>query len=288
MASDGVLRDSRARSETELEHTVTALRAQELHREACKQARQRAFLREERKKVRENTYLIETDTTLLKQVDMWDWFPSDYLPESPGSRLRLNVGGQTFEVGQQFLKKDPESLLAALTSKKFPLRADDAIPPLIAYVDRDWWIFRCVLTFLRDGILPRSRRLVLQLYKEAAFWRLDTLTIAIEETHLNLRRSKIDIRTSLGSNNFGDIVVAPNGRSTKFWLRCPNWWESPATSRNSKNTTPPNWWRDDENWKGAKFGPLSTDPGKVIASKEDVKSKSDVMPMLSSTWGYTS
>ena len=40
------------------------------------------------------------------------------------------------------------------------------------YVDRDWWLFRYVLTFLRDGLVPQSRSLALQLYREAAFWRL--------------------------------------------------------------------------------------------------------------------
>merc|ERR1712094_83787 len=54
------------------------------------------------------------------------------------------------------------------------------------YVDRDWWLFRYVLTFLRDGLVPQSRSLALQLYREAAFWRLTTLQTAIEEAHLNL------------------------------------------------------------------------------------------------------
>ena len=276
--------------ELDLEHFVMETRAQELHREARRQARQGAFLREERRRVREDTNSIEIDAVLQKHMNERDWYPEEYLAGSSGSRLRLNVGGQVFEVGQQFLKGDSDSLLVALGAEDCPLLSRDVASPLIAYVDRDWWMFRHVLTFLRDGILPRSRCLVLRLYKEAAFWRLQTLKGAIEETHLNLTRSGIIVSKNVDSKTHDDLVEIP--KSTKFWLKRPNWWESQAGTGVNKTgcriKAIPSWWKDDDTWKGVRFGPLSLHPEKVVASKSDVKSDSYVYPMLSSTWGYCS
>ena len=53
------------------------------------------------------------------------------------------------------------------------------------------WLFRYVITFLRDGTLPEDRSLLAQLYREAAFWNLKQLQIAIEEEKLHLRKEKL-------------------------------------------------------------------------------------------------
>ena len=101
-------------SRLELEHTVLEARAQELRREARKQARQRAFLREERKRARDEKEAIIRDAAKLEHRDKDDWFPRDYLDATPQKRLRLNVGGQIFEINVSKLDNDPDSLLAAL------------------------------------------------------------------------------------------------------------------------------------------------------------------------------
>ena len=62
-------------SRLELEHTVLEARAQELRREARKQARQRAFLREERKRARDEKEAIVRDAAKLEHRDKDDWFP---------------------------------------------------------------------------------------------------------------------------------------------------------------------------------------------------------------------
>ena len=101
-------------SRLELEHTVLEARAQELRREARKQARQRAFLREERKRARDEKEAIVRDAAKLEHRDKDDWFPRDYLDATPQKRLRLNVGGQIFEINVSKLDNDPDSLLAFL------------------------------------------------------------------------------------------------------------------------------------------------------------------------------
>ncbi len=151
--------------------------------------------------------------------------------------------------------------------------------------DRDWWTFRHVLAFLRDGVLPASPSLALPLYREAAFWRLGSLQRAVEETHLHLTRTKIDVDSK------GEVTEEKQTKESKFWLSKPNWWEAQAPSSSKKkeegkdDDKDPDWWKDRDDYRGARFA-LSTDPEKVVATSEDVEEKKDVYPMLSSTWGY--
>ncbi|KAJ1451127.1 BTB/POZ protein [Pelagophyceae sp. CCMP2097] len=280
--------DQEHESKLELEHAVLEQRSQELRREARKQARQRAFLREERKKAREERESLEADKAALKHKKKEDWFPEPYLPAG-SPRLRLNVGGQVFEISRQFLDDDPDSLLAALSSDDCPLFKDGSSDgERVAYVDRDWWLFRYILIFLRDGVLPQSRALTLQLYREAAFWRLRTLQTAIEETHLQLTRTKIGVDSDPASKTFGALVEEQAAPKTKFWLNRPDWWESQAKTAPPKEDPDTDWWTDKEDYKSTRFGPLSTNPIKVVANKEEVKKNKDVYPMVQSTWGYRS
>ncbi|KAJ8612574.1 hypothetical protein CTAYLR_007197 [Chrysophaeum taylorii] len=265
----------------ELERVVLENRAVELRREARKQARQRAFLREERKKAREEKDLIEKDKAALKHLKKRDWWPGAYFPKS-NKRLRVNVGGQIFEISEDFVNQDPESLLAALTSADSPFGNGE-----IPHVDRDWWVFRYVLIFLRDGVLPTSRQLVVELYREAAFWRLVTLQRAIEETHLNLTRAKIEVDIDPASKTYGTLKETTATRKSKFWLNKPNWWEAQPPKVVEKSKAPkPDWWTSTDDWRGTRYGPLSTDPLKVVATKDDVKNQDHVYPMTAATWGY--
>ena len=57
---------------------------------------------------------------------------------------------------------DPASLLGEL--------ARDAPPdkdPVVSF-DRDWWLFRYIIMFLRDGFLPDDRTLLAQVQNAAA------------------------------------------------------------------------------------------------------------------------
>lgn len=93
-------------------------------------------------------------------------------------RIVLNVGGQTFETTAGVLIKDRWSVLAALCLQK-PLldkQGDGSF-----FVDRDWWIFRHVLQFLRDATLPHDPNVLLELYNEAQFYRIASLCQAIRD-----------------------------------------------------------------------------------------------------------
>jgi hypothetical protein len=47
------------------------------------------------------------------------------------------------------------------------------------------WLFRYVMTFLRDGTLPDDRALLSQLYREAVHWNLASMQRAIEEERVS-------------------------------------------------------------------------------------------------------
>lgn len=65
-----------------------------------------------------------------------------------------------FETPVYVLMKDPHSLMAQLCGPEPPISPDSADDCF--YFDRDWWLFRYVLQFLRDGVLPEDRALLAQ------------------------------------------------------------------------------------------------------------------------------
>jgi hypothetical protein len=92
----------------------------------------------------------------------------------------LNIGGQLFETTVAVLTRDPYSILAACCRKDrdplIPVGSDGLI-----YFDRDWWLFRHILSFLRSNILPNELETLKELYLEASFYRLESLQRSIEE-----------------------------------------------------------------------------------------------------------
>jgi len=195
--------------------------------EAYKLARQRAFLREERRKAREDALAIEQDKqehTLMKRDD---WFPSEYLKGASKTykKVKINVGGQLFELSEVILTREPGSLLSALLEDDSPLANGEEG---VVHVDRDWWSFRHILKFLRDGVLPQDKELLTLLYKEASFWRLRNLKYAIEEERLNLKR-----RTLKWDGKEGDFAEE-EVKVDKWYKNLPNWWESAESRKKRK------------------------------------------------------
>ena len=138
--------------------------------------------------------ILSTNLSNLKS----DWNPKEIM------------GGQKFEIATSMLERDPGSLLFALAAKDSPLQIladtdkdDDnfASSTTVAVVDRDWWLFRFIMVFLRDGIVPADRSTALQLYREAAFWRLGTLQRAIEEAVGHDKKLANRIKRSLRHGN---------------------------------------------------------------------------------------
>ena len=97
--------------------------------------------------------------------------------------MTLNVGGQLFETTPSVLVRDPYSILAGLCRKE-PVIAPDAKTGIF-YIDRDWWLFRHILAFLRSNILPNELETLKELYVEASFYRLESLQRAIEDLPLD-------------------------------------------------------------------------------------------------------
>ena len=87
------------------------------------------------------------------------------------STVELNVGGKHFTTSVQTLRKDPNSMLAAMFSGKFDTKPskDGSF-----FIDRDGTHFRFILNYLRDGelILPEGETALKQLRKEVEFYQI--------------------------------------------------------------------------------------------------------------------
>ena len=84
------------------------------------------------------------------------------------------------------LSQDGDSLLAAIAQQADEAALQENAPPessgpLTFHIDRDWWLFRHIMSFLRDGILPDNDAIVVQLHDEAAYYRLHSLRRAIRQ-----------------------------------------------------------------------------------------------------------
>lgn len=190
-----------------LESAVAADRLGRIIEKTEQLIRQRAFLRDERRLLRQAATDVEEKNKALERIRRPDWLPASVA--APVERhIRINVGGLMFEACESVLKRDPESLLAELCGAETPV-------PLLEegffFFDRDWWLFRFILTFMRDGTLPEDRGLLTQLYREASFWKLKQLQIAIEENKLHLREPP--------SKEEKDKAAA-----AIWWRKIPSWW----------------------------------------------------------------
>jgi hypothetical protein len=99
----------------------------------------------------------------------------NFLP--PETLIAINVGGQLFETSVEVLTSDPYSVLAACCRVDTPIKPDDEG---VFFFDRDWWIFRHIISFLRSNKLPNEIETLKELYKEASFYRIEKLQRAIE------------------------------------------------------------------------------------------------------------
>ena len=87
------------------------------------------------------------------------------------STVKLDVGGQHFTTSVQTLRKDPNSMLAAMFSGKFDTKPSEDGS---FFIDRDGTHFRFILNYLRDGelILPEGATALKQFQKEAEFYQI--------------------------------------------------------------------------------------------------------------------
>lgn len=113
----------------------------------------------------------------------------------PDTIITINVGGQIFESTVTVLTTDPYSVLACLCRTECPVPyqcgggADTGLlssqSQRVFFFDRDWWIFRHVMSFLRSELLPSDLDTLKELYKEAIYYRMQSLQKAIENFPIN-------------------------------------------------------------------------------------------------------
>eukprot|EP01031_Cornospumella_fuschlensis_P037421 gene37421-45442_t len=190
-----------------LEATVAKERIARLITKTEKLIHQSAFLRDERRKLRNQAELVEERKRALKVIQRTDYVPENMKKQIGEKHILINVGGLMFEAPLSVLSRDKESLLAQLCGPTPPLLPDP--DGNFFYFDRDWWLFRYILTFLRDGALPDDRQLLAQLYKEAGFWNLVELQMAIEEQILHLRTKPLK-----------------DEEKDTWWRQMPSWWKA--------------------------------------------------------------
>lgn len=142
-------------------------------------ARQEEVLRQEKEQLGQRAEEVQAqETRLQEQVAAME-----RLHTIQESKIKLDIGGQIFSTSMQTLRRDEESMLAAMFSGRFELKkeADGSY-----FIDRDGTYFRYILNFLRDGCieagtLPNDRVMIKELLREAKYYQLGSLTKELEE-----------------------------------------------------------------------------------------------------------
>ena len=128
------------------------------------------------------------------------------------STIKLNVGGQHFTTSVQTLRKDPNSMLAAMFSGKFEMKPSEDGS---FFIDRDGTYFRFILNYLRNGelILPDGATFLKELEAEATFYQIQGI---LDE----LSKPKVQFTIDTLPKEFEDslILTIETRRVLKGWL----------------------------------------------------------------------
>ncbi|KAG6583141.1 uncharacterized protein IUM83_06166 [Phytophthora cinnamomi] len=202
-----------------LHRTVVASKRQNLELQYERVAKQRAFIRREKRKLLLQHALLTSERERFDASRSSDWFYLAAFPAASDRRVTVDVGGQLFELSVAVASKDPVSLLAAFVQDDSPLTAAESG---CFRVDRDWSLFRHILRFLRDGILPSDPKLLRDLYIESEFWRFESLLKAIEAKNLELWKPK--------QSSDGGAKDKETKDPSAWWLAPPSWWGAASGS----------------------------------------------------------
>ncbi|TMW67924.1 hypothetical protein Poli38472_007596 [Pythium oligandrum] len=237
-----------------LHQTVVSSKKQQLESQHERLAKQRAFIRHEKRKLLLQNALLDSEKERFDASLTSDWFCLSAFPTVHDRRITLDVGGQLFEISSHVALKDPNSMLAAFVADDSPL---SMLECGCFRVDRDWWLFRYVLHFLRDGLLPPDPKLLRELYIESEFWKIDSLRKAIEMKNMELLQIKQESDAKAAAAAAATLLsTTPNGKSAHakyhldsalltrmksssmlpehktrdphaWWLEAPSWWGEP-------------------------------------------------------------
>ncbi|KAL1918600.1 uncharacterized protein VTP21DRAFT_2622 [Calcarisporiella thermophila] len=124
-----------------------------------------AELEEQKEELEIEKEKLQQETTLMKDVMKFQ-----------NEKIKLNVGGLLFETSLTTLKRDPNSMLAAMFSGRHSLKPD---PDGSYFIDRDGTHFRLILNYLRDFRMPPQQLddiTVDEITREAAFYQIKGLS----------------------------------------------------------------------------------------------------------------
>ena len=160
-------------------------------KEACE------ILKREASRVRQEQESIDAMSKKLDQVHF-------------SSTVKLNVGGQHFVTSVQTLRKDPNSMLAAMFSGKFDTKPSEDGS---FFIDRDGTHFRFILNYLRDGelILPEGATFFRELRKEAEFYQIQGILDELKPPALPRKPTKPLVESMILTNEY-------HQQSLKGWL----------------------------------------------------------------------
>ena len=148
----------------------------ELQLDATHLQRKKLALRSDWAKLRHERAWLEDERRRFNEVIL-----SEVAKFQREPRLKLNVGGVTYETYESVLGRDPDSMLAALCRDDSPLKDEQKDMEGVVFIDRSGSLFRHVLNFLRDGVLPINSATLKDLYREAKYFELNSLRTEIEK-----------------------------------------------------------------------------------------------------------
>jgi len=144
--STKLVRDLRAESRTLGQSWLS------LQDEVDQLERHKVLLKQEWDDLEEERDRLEKETERFEKIVTQEWFPvSITAPHLADRVVKLNIGGQIFEITAALLLKDRFSLLAAacLPEEESILRPE---ADGFYFFDRDWFLFKYILTYLQNGV----------------------------------------------------------------------------------------------------------------------------------------
>ena len=173
----------RSQEEEELTHTQVLADVEKQIKAVCNQLqRQASRLREEQ----------EAFDSISKRMESMQL----------STKVKLNVGGILFTTTVQTLTKDPNSMLAAMFSGRFPMKpAEDGT----FFIDRDGTYFRYILNYLREGklSLPEGATFFEEIEAEAGFYQIQGILDELGKP----RSAKSSIRAAKATKPFAESEI---------------------------------------------------------------------------------
>ena len=139
---------------------------------------------------------------LREEQEVYDSMSKKMESMQLSTKVNLNVGGQHFTTTVQTLTKDPDSMLAAMFSGRFPLKpAEDGT----FFIDRDGTYFRYILNYLRDGklSLPEGATFFEEIEAEAEFYQIQGIFDDLGQP----RSAKSSIRGAKATEPFAESKI---------------------------------------------------------------------------------